>query len=327
MKPTMALKPLVFALAAIMAMAAQAGGDEGHGRRHHDHNKGPDLATLLQITAGATASVNDTQDSHGNVVTNEGTQNNGSINSSLNSASGNMGANAAAGDGNQQLNEAALATADESFIFGSASSNTTLTQTNHNNTVANESTQNNGSLNSSGNNGSGNMGVNVAAGDFNQQKNDLAIAVSGGRVASATGAATQNSNGLQVANDGVQAYKVTTLKSTIDLKGSYKGTFSGTESSGKGDKGGYGNDGWGGGDKGKGKETIKGTEMGTIDLNGVATYQVMTPNGWTMPVVNNASINGSLNNASGNVGANVAAGVGNQQGNTLSIAAGCRACM
>ena len=324
MKPTMALKPLVFALAAVMAMAAQAGGDDGHGHRHHDHNKGPDLATLLQITAGANASVNDTQDSHGNVVTNEGTQNNGSINNSLNSASGNMGANAAAGDGNQQLNEAALATADESFIFGSATSNTTLTQTNHNNTVANESTQNNGSLNSSGNYGSGNMGVNVAAGDFNQQKNDLAIAVSGGRVASATGSATQNSNGLQVANAGVQAYKVTTLKSTIDLKGSYKGTFSGTVSD---PKGGHNNDGWGGyqGDHGKG--TIKGTEMGTIDLNGVATYQVMTPNGWTMPVVNNASINGSLNNASGNVGANVAAGVGNQQGNTLSIAAGCRACM
>ncbi|MPQ68177.1 MULTISPECIES: heme utilization protein [Pseudomonas] len=324
MKPTMALKPLVFALAAIMAMAAQAGGDEGHGRRHHDHDKGPDLATLLQITAGATASVNDTQDSHGNSVVNQGTQNNGSINGSLNSASGNMGANAAAGDGNQQLNEAALATADESFIFGSAVSSTTLTQTNHNNTVLNQSTQNNGSLNNSGNNGSGNMGVNVAAGNFNQQKNDLAIAVSGGRVASATGAATQNSNGLQVANAAVQAYKVTTLKATIDIDGSYKGTFSGTESSGKG---GYGNDGWGGGDNGKGKETIKGTEMGTIDLNGVATYQVMTPNGWTMPVVNNASINNSLNNASGNVGANVAAGVGNQQGNTLSIAAGCRACM
>ncbi|NWA24697.1 heme utilization protein [Pseudomonas gingeri] len=324
MKPTMALKPLVFALAAVMAMAAQAGGnDDGHGRRHHDHNQGPDLATLLQITAGASASVNDTQDSHGNAVINEGTQNNGSINNSLNSASGNMGANAAAGDGNQQLNEAALATADESFIFGSASSNTTLTQTNHNNTVANESTQNNGSLNSSGNYGSGNMGVNVAAGDFNQQKNDLAIAVSGGRVASATGSATQNSNGLQVANAGVQAYKVTTLKATISLEGGYSGTFKGTESSGSDGHGGWGND-----DRGHGKgSTIKGTEMGTIDLNGVATYQVMTPNGWTMPVVNNASINGSLNNASGNVGANVAAGVGNQQGNTLSIAAGCRACM
>lgn len=318
MKPTMALKPLVFALAAVMAMAAQAGGDEGHGR-HHDHD-GPDLATLLQITAGAKASVNDTQDSHGNSVVNQGTENNGSINNSLNNASGNMGANAAAGDGNQQLNEAALATADESFIFGSAVSSTALTQNNQGNTAVNQSTQNNGSLNSSGNNGSGNMGVNVAAGDFNQQKNDLAIAVSGGRVASASGAATQNSNGLQVANAGVQAYKVTTLKATIDIDGGYSGTFKGTESGGD-HHGGYGDD------HGHGGSTIKGTEMGTIDLNGVATYQVMTPNGWTMPVVNNASINGSLNSASGNVGANVAAGVGNQQGNTLSIAAGCRACM
>lgn len=49
MKPTMALKPLVFALAAVMAMAAQAGGQgngNGHGNGHDDHNQGPDLNTL-----------------------------------------------------------------------------------------------------------------------------------------------------------------------------------------------------------------------------------------------------------------------------------------
>jgi len=319
MKPTMALKPLVFALASIMAMAAQAGGDEGHGRHHHHHHHGPSLATILSLTAGANASVNDKQDSYGNSVSNEGTKNNGSVNTSLNGASGNVGSNTAAGDGNQQLNEAALATADEHFVLGSATSSTSLTQSNRNNTVWNQSTQNNGSMNSSGNNGSGNIGVNVAAGDFNQQKNDLAIAVSGGRVASATGAATQTSTGLKVDNDGVQAYKVTTLRATIDIDGTFKGTFKGTESEGKGDHR------WG--DERKGKETIQGTEMGTIDLNGVITYQVMTPNGWKNPVVNNASMNNSLNNASGNVGANVAAGVGNQQGNTLSIAAGCRACL
>jgi hypothetical protein len=36
-------------------------------------------------------------------------------------------------------------------------------------------------MNNVGNSGSGNIGVNNAAGNFNQQKNNLAIAVSGGR--------------------------------------------------------------------------------------------------------------------------------------------------
>ena len=59
MKPTMALKPLVFALAAVMAMAAQAGGNDhgnGHGNGHGNHGpKGPTLEQLLQIGAGAGA--------------------------------------------------------------------------------------------------------------------------------------------------------------------------------------------------------------------------------------------------------------------------------
>ncbi len=54
MKPTMALKPLVFALAAVMAMAAQAGGNDnnGHGNGHGNHGpKGPTLEQLLSISA------------------------------------------------------------------------------------------------------------------------------------------------------------------------------------------------------------------------------------------------------------------------------------
>lgn len=42
--------------------------------------------------------------------------------------------------------------------------------------------------------------------------------------------------------------------------------------------------------------------------------------------LNNASVSGSIKNASGNVGVNVAAGGGNQQSNSLSIAAGCSSC-
>jgi hypothetical protein len=52
----------------------------------------------------------------------------------------------------------------------------------------------------------------------------------------------------------------------------------------------------------------------------------MTPEGWRPPVTNNASITSSMNNFSGNGGANVSSGVGNQQSNSLSIAAGCKSC-
>ena len=329
MKPTMALKPLVFALAAVMAMAAQAGGNNnghngGHGNGHGDHDQGPDLSTLLQITAGAGAAVIDVQNSSTNVVKNQGTNNNAKMDNSLNNSNGNMGANVAAGDGNQQDNAAALATADESFIFGSAVAASSATQVNNNNYVKNSSTQNNAVLNNSGNNGSGNIGINVTAGDFNQQKNNLAIAVSGGRVATAAAAANQQSTNLVVDNKGVQAYKKDTLTGGFVAHGSYKGTGSG-KIEGDDHGGGHGHDNKGGHDNDDQKFTFK--EQGTIELAGYWTQQVLTKDGWKNPVVNNASMTNSMNGFSGNGGANVSAGVGNQQSNSLSIAAGCKACM
>lgn len=322
MKPTMALKPLVFALAAIMAMAAQAGGNNDHGHGGHHGNQGPDLNTLLQITAGAGAAVTDVQESDTNVVKNQGTNNNAKIESSLNGSNGNMGANAAAGDGNQQDNAAALATADENFIFGSAIAVSSATQVNNNNYVKNSSTQNNAVLNNSGNNGSGNIGMNVTSGDFNQQKNNLAIAVSGGRVATAAASANQSSTNLVVDNKGVQAYKTTTLSGGFVASGTYKGTGSGKIEGGDDHGHGYGDKGHGNDDQ---KLTFK--EQGTVELAGYWTQQVLTKDGWKNPVVNNASMTGSMNGFSGNGGANVSAGVGNQQSNSLSIAAGCKACM
>ncbi|MOA59270.1 hypothetical protein D3C78_1838450 [compost metagenome] len=67
--------------------------------------------------------------------------------------------------------------------------------------------------------------------------------------------------------------------------------------------------------------------MGTFELAGSNTQQVLTRDGWKNPVINNATMTNSMNGFSGNGGANVSAGVGNQQSNSLSIAAGCRACM
>ncbi|MBI6619599.1 MULTISPECIES: heme utilization protein [Pseudomonas] len=325
MKPTMALKPLVFALAAVMAMAAQADGrGNGHGNGHGNHGpKGPTLEQLLSISAGAGATVLDVQNSDGNVVTNQATRNTAEAADSLNGSNGNMGANIAAGDGNQQDNAAALATAndDMKFIFGSALSMSSATQVNNNNYVKNNSTQNNASLTNAGNNGSGNIGVNVTAGNFNQQKNNLAIAVSSGRVAQAAAAADQSSTGLVVDNKGVKKDEVVTLTSSYEASGSFKAKGNGTVE----DDGGWGNRGGYGG--GHDDDKFKFSAVGTFELAGSNTQQVLTRDGWKNPVYNNATMSNSMNGFSGNGGANVSAGVGNQQSNSLSIAAGRNASM
>jgi hypothetical protein len=279
MNPTTALKPLAFALAAVMAFAAQAGGLDDHsqanGQTNNHQPKGPTLEQIMQITAGAGAAVLDSQKSSGSSVLNRDTMNDARIDDSLNNSNGNMGANVAAGNGNQQDNAAALATADESFIFGTAVAVSSATQKSNGNTAANHSNSNNTTLNNAGNSGSGNIGINVTTGDFNQQKNNLAIAVSGGRVAVAAAAANQSTSGLNVTNNG---------------------------------------------------QTTDFVAVGVLGLSGVTTQQMVTPEGWKPPVTNNASITGSMNNFSGNGGANVSSGVGNQQSNSLSIAAGCKSC-
>ncbi|MGO4004008.1 MULTISPECIES: hypothetical protein [Pseudomonas] len=319
MKPTTALKPLVFALAAVMAIAAQADG----GKRHHPQPKpqGPTLDQILSITAGAGAAVLDQQDSNNNSVLNQGTKNTAKADNSLNGSSGNMGANVAAGNGNQQDNVAAIATADEKFIFGSAVALSSATQNSMDNSVTNRSTQNLASVNNVGNGSSGNIGVNSAAGDLNQQKNNLAIAVSAGRVATAAAAANQTSSGLDVDNKADRVNKVVDLKGSFKATGSYKGTGYGTI---EGDKKGHDDYKYGGGKDKDQKFTFK--EQGSVELAGYWTQQVLTKDGWKNPVVNNASMTNSMNGFSGNGGTNVAAGVGNQQSNSLSIAAGCKAC-
>ncbi|MEB0076184.1 heme utilization protein [Pseudomonas sp. CCI3.2] len=316
MKPTMAIKPLVFALAAVLAVAAQAAEHGSNDHRGNDNDPSPLLSLL--VNAGSAATVMDSQSSHDNTVLNQGTQNNATVEGSASNANGNLGINVAGGDANQQDNAAAIATADESFIFGSAISATSATQTNTGNAVGNYSTHSNASLSNSANSSSGNVGVNVTSGDYNQQKNNLAIAVSGGRVASASASANQTSSATSVGNYATQTFDKVTLKDTVDVTGTYKGKGEGTVANNE-------HGGWGG--ERSTKDKLAFTESGTVELSGVATYQVLTPSGWANPVTNSASLSNSLNNVSGNVGANVAAGIGNQQSNSLSIAAGCKACM
>ena len=257
MKPSSALKPLAFAMAALLSVAAYA----------HNDGPPPPPSYTMDPNAGAAAVVIDVQNSHNNNVTNKAIKNTATVKDSVKGAEGNMGVNAAAGSGNQQDNAVAIATADESFVFGTAASLTSATQTNSHNTDHNYGTQNNAKLDSSGNGSSGNVGINVAAGDFNQQKNNLAIAVSNGRIAGAGATANQTSNNLSVINEAGASY------------------------------------------------------LSNVNTWGPSWHHNNTP------VVNNATMDHSFNGMSGNGGANIAAGVGNQQSNSLSIAAGCKACM
>jgi hypothetical protein len=92
MKPTMALKPLAFALAEVMAVAVQANNRNEHRHDHYHHGpKGPTWEQQLSIDAAATASVTDEQDSLGNSVLNQATENSGEVDNSLNGSDGKYG--------------------------------------------------------------------------------------------------------------------------------------------------------------------------------------------------------------------------------------------
>ncbi|MGZ0718693.1 heme utilization protein [Pseudomonas palleroniana] len=171
MKTSMALKPLAFALAALMAVAAQAGG-------YH-----------APTTAAATTL--DGQSNHGNLVINSKTKNNASINDSNNHNSGVTNSNALSGDNNQGKNDVAIVSGDADFVFAS----TGTAQSNTGNVVVNTGTKNNASLNDSGNNASGIVQLNAAAGTSNQTSNSVAIASGNGDAGGAAVTAVQDVSG------------------------------------------------------------------------------------------------------------------------------------
>lgn len=148
MKPSMAIKPLVFAIAAVMAVAVQAGQNDRRNDHHNGHhNNGHHNPPPTKIPVYATANAWDTQTSTRNRISNQGTINEAEMSDSGTGSSGNVGINVAAGNGNQQDNAAAIANAgsdsslDNSFVFGMASATADVVQTSRNNRVDNYSTQ------------------------------------------------------------------------------------------------------------------------------------------------------------------------------------------
>ena len=175
MKPQMALKPLVFALAALMAAADQAGG----------------WHPTPQPTGTVAAVVTDVQKSEHNKFDDTNTENNASADNSVNSNSGNVGVNAQSGSGNQADNAGAISSAKGDFATVFAVID--VDQGSSHNNFVNKGTQNNASLDGSITGNSGNVGYNGQAGQGNQGKNNLAITTADGKNIAAASNTEQNS--------------------------------------------------------------------------------------------------------------------------------------
>lgn len=221
MKASMTLKPLVFAIAAAMAISAQAGQ-----RHHHQHQ-----SYLLDRNAGdATAEVKrDQYIGRGTHVTDEGTQNSVDMTDTLSDNEGNVGANIAAGSMNQQVNDVAIATADEAFVFGSARAEIDVDQENRDGIVK-FSGSNAVTTSGFGNNASGAVGINVASGNLNQQANALAIATARGWSATAEVEGDQSLSGAAVYNEAAGVTYTTSLSVTKDSSKSHSASGSASSS-------------------------------------------------------------------------------------------------
>lgn len=317
MKVQMLLKPLAIVIAATLASSAMAETED----------------PPSDSQGYATASIQDTQEANGNSVINQMTVNNATVNgAAITDVQGNVGVNVVAGDNNQQANAAALASADASFVFGSASASIDVEQKGKNNTLTNYSVPNYAQISNALHDTSGNIGVNVAAGNFNQQKNDMAAAVAGGS-AQASANATQKLSGNTTNNNAQINLGTSTQTVSVSMAGTYDGTS--TQSNDVYPEVWVGDTHAGGGatfnghidydDDGVDPARFEFDEEGDISLAGSVTTSNTVVTSIT-PVTNNANLSDALYAVSGNVGVNIAAGGGNQQSNSLSIAAACNSC-
>lgn len=211
----------------------------------------------IYIDASSLAVVDDAQVNGSNTVTNTEVTNSATVGANvLTNASGNVGVNVTAGDNNQQANAAALSAADASFVFGSSDAEVFATQAVAGNHTAYNGNTNNASLGGTSLSGaSGNIGVNVSAGNNNQQKNDLAASVAVARMATATVSANQLNTNNSTTNSPIHKEEVQQVAVNLALNAS--GGYFG---------GGYG--GYLGGASGSYSGSQSGTTSGTSDQIG-----------------------------------------------------------
>ncbi len=259
-------------------------------------------------------------------------------------AAGNIGVNVAAGDNNQQDNSAAIAAADAEMTFGASDAQSHSAQEGEFNTTINK-----GNTNTAGASGnafrgaSGNIGANFAAGNNNQQKNNLSVSVSTGGVGLAMVTSSQESDRNFTLNKG----SVVTLRGGSEFSGtqSLNGSYRGTSDQ-------IGNlyvDNWGSGTTGLPNHPTDGpllghsdfdsaaqgavdlnndggafafNEVGSIALSGTFSGSSSSFRQVFLSSSNDASLSGNaFRGASGNIGVNIASGTGNQQANSLSLSA------
>lgn len=287
----------------------------------------------------SSATVDSKQLNGGNDGNNNVVNNNAGIgNNSMQDASGNIGANAAAGDNNQQANDAALAAADAATVFAKADAFSL--QQSGGNATSNYGVSNNAALDGNALRGAeGNVGVNVTAGNSNLQQNSLAASVNTEGVgASATTAGMQEAGGNVTNNTRARDTIVTStrLALTGDMEGTYEGssdqegnvyldTWEGQTHPGGSNTGHVDVDSaaQGATDENDDGGAFHFNEMGDVELSGTLSGSVAHRQVVYIPHQNNASMGGnSLRGASGNVGANVSAGSNNMQRNSLAISAG-----
>lgn len=278
------------------------------------------------------------------------TENTSKIDGSFKDASGNVGANVAAGDSNVQGNSASLAAYDEvdaAFMEGrgypgqnGAAGGSSDAEIFSDQSASHNWTSNKGHQNKAGigdgafKDAAGNIGANVTSGSGNVQANNMAASVSTGNMAVATVANSQNVSNNRTTNESLSATK-TVDKSLVTMGFVAGGFYSGTSKQSNdvypeiwkdGDHPG-GDEMWGHIDydnQGKNDGKFEFKEVGNVALAGAAVGYIPVINTYTSrETFNRATIDGgAFNGAVGNIGVNVSSGTNNLQANNLSLAAG-----
>ncbi|MGM0913432.1 MAG: hypothetical protein ACQEXC_07395 [Pseudomonadota bacterium] len=313
----------------------------------HDSDSYKDFKTKIWTIGLATdysgATVDSKQFSTNNGVNNQRSENNATLGgSSLSGASGNIGANVAAGDSNNQANDAALSASDASQVFGLMGQAAAFSaQTAAGNAVTNAGSPNTATLGGSALSGAtGNIAANVVAGVGNSQQNSLAASSN-----TATGSADATAGGVQQTYDNYTANVPHTreVREAAPIEATFTVNASGLKMDQIGDV--Y-PDIWD--ENGDAGHTTTGPRFGHVDLDtatqggsdlnedgGALAFQATSDSTLSGTISgqgpayrtvytfhsNDATLGGSaLAGASGNIGVNVAAGTNNLQRNSLSIA-------
>lgn len=272
----------------------------------------------------------------------------------MSGASGNIGLNMTSGDNNLQDNASAMTALDTaSRNAGLVDAEVFVRQTTQGNLTLNHGVENTSSMGASAFAGaSGNIGVNVATGNNNLQKNNMAISVGNGAIAEASVNTEQNVHNNITNNVPLTALGEPTEPGVVSGHIEYRDvTFTANAPAAPGDNGDISggrfttssNGNYNGNEAGAFQGAVTGSYQGThngdleyttnseVNLGGVLTGQVPV---WVLDscgaacgdevVVNTKNVSSlggqAFMGASGNIGINMTAGTNNVQSNSLSMA-------